>query len=64
MLDFGNCEPLNVPSGGLVIVRNSSDGCEAVYRCSRGNKFISGNTTRVCQPNGTWSGTPPTCERE
>ena len=64
ILDFVDCGPLVVPPGGSVRIRNASVGCEAMYRCSRGNKLVSGNATRVCPPNGTWSGTTPTCERE
>ena len=63
MLDINNCGPPAVPVGGSVSLTNRSAGCEAVYRCNRGNKLV-GNAIRVCQPNSTWSGTTPTCECE
>ena len=33
----------------------------AIYSCNSGY-MLEGSDTRMCQRNGEWSGTPPTCK--
>lgn len=61
------CESLRNPPNGIVtITRIDSStnkvlpGSQAVYSCNGGFE-ISGNGVRDCQPDGTWSGSEPTC---
>ncbi|MFT7802039.1 complement factor B [Arapaima gigas] len=35
---------------------------QTTYECFDGSKFV-GSVTRVCQPNGKWSGSTPICDR-
>ena len=44
------------PGGG------ASLGTTVMYTCITGY-VISGESTRTCQADSTWSGSPPTCER-
>ena len=39
---------------------NTTFGSVAVYSCAVGYR-LAGNNTRVCQPNGTWTGVAPSC---
>ena len=32
------------------------------YTCNPGYTHVSGDLTRNCQPDGTWSGIPPVCQ--
>ena len=34
---------------------------EVTYTCRLGYRKIEGDDKRLCQADGTWSGTPPTC---
>ncbi|XP_013394604.1 SCO-spondin [Lingula anatina] len=36
-------------------------GASITYTCLPGYKVVSGDTTRTCLFNGTWSGSPPVC---
>jgi len=56
-----DCGILNQPNGGQVTRDGSSFGSQANYSCSEGY-VLNGNTTRVCQGDGQWSGSEPTCE--
>lgn len=38
-------------------------GETAIFSCSRG-KYLVGNATRTCMPNGNWAGKNPICKRE
>lgn len=55
------CAPdLTAPMNGQVTRTTGVTGDVATYSCS-GGYTLSGNATRTCQPDGTWSGTAPTC---
>ena len=55
------CEELENPANGVVIVEGNKVGSSATYRCDDGFTLTGGDETRVCQPNGEWSGMEPTC---
>ncbi|XP_065941705.1 uncharacterized protein [Magallana gigas] len=40
-----------------------SVGDYVTFTCKNGHRFESGNLTRVCQENRSWSGEEPTCKR-
>ena len=56
-----DCGTLSQPNGGQVSQDGSSLGSQANYSCSEGY-VLNGNSTRVCQVDGQWSGSEPTCE--
>ena len=54
------CLPLTSPGNGTVMLAGRSVGDIATYTCS--DVFhLTGNTTTVCQSNGSWSDVPPMC---
>jgi len=59
-----DCGPLSDPINGTVEFTISTIlGSQAFYRCMEGF-LLNGNGVRMCQENGTWTGSDPTCERE
>ena len=42
-------------------VEGNAFGSQANYSCSEGY-VLNGNSTRMCQADGQWSGSEPTCE--
>ena len=42
---------------------SSSFGSVVTFRCQAGYTLV-GNSARLCQANGTWTGTQPSCECE
>ena len=46
-------------SGGVVCYSGTMNGSTAVYVCD--NNTQSNEVTRVCQSDGTWNGTIPSC---
>ena len=40
---------------------NTSFGSVVTYSCNTGYR-IEGNSTRICQVNGSWTGEEPSCE--
>ncbi len=55
------CAPnLTTPANGSVSRTSGATGDLATYGCSGGYTLV-GNATRVCQTDGTWSGTDATC---
>ena len=55
-----DCGLLPNPFGGQVIQDGTTFGLQANYFC--GEQFILvGDTTRICQSNGQWSGSEPSC---
>ena len=55
------CGNLSSPVNGLVTVNGSTFGSQANYNCSEGY-VLNGNSSRLCQADGQWSGSEPTCE--
>ena len=55
-----NCPSLAAPTGGTVSAPMLTYGAIATYACANGYT-IAGSASRTCQPDGTWSGSPPTC---
>ena len=53
----------NPENGGVSQQMPRVVGSVAVYVCRRGFRLV-GNSRRVCQPDGRYSGTAPTCEGE
>ena len=57
-----DCGDLDDPAFGSVRLSGTSVGSIAGYSCSVGYQ-LDGGATRVCQPNGEWSGSAPICRR-
>ena len=63
------CMDLNdVPTNGYIsysdgTVNSRTAGTVATYSCDTGYLLV-GDTTRVCQVDGTWDSTSPICERK
>lgn len=58
-----DCEPLEDPANGSVLVGNTSLNGVARYSCDAGFE-LNGAEQLICTVNGTWSDTPPDCARE
>ena len=54
------CDPLPDPANGRVTISGTTVGSAASYSCNKGFQLEAG-PTRICQPDGTWSGTEPFC---
>ena len=54
------CGPLPPPDNGIVDVPITTVGSVATYSCDNGF-LVSGNSQRICQMDGFWSGSAPTC---
>ena len=57
------CGILNNPSNGGISATGSIVGSTATYFCNGGYELV-GSTFRVCQPNGQWSDSEPSCQSE
>ncbi|CAI8000473.1 Sushi, von Willebrand factor type A, EGF and pentraxin domain-containing protein 1, partial [Geodia barretti] len=55
------CEDLQSPENGLVIVPSRLPGSTATYSCNTSFNLI-GSQTRSCLNNGFWSGVVPICQ--
>ena len=55
------CPALTNPDNGMVNVLNNNFGTVANYTCNTGY-MLTGDVIRVCEVNGDWSGTAPTCD--
>ncbi len=51
------CGPLADPMNGTVVLNTT----QAIYTCDDGFGIV-GNSTRVCQENGEWTDTDPSCQ--
>ena len=54
------CENLTTPTNGMIQYSSNSSGLIAKYKCNN-QTTLMGNSERVCQCNGTWSGSDPIC---
>ena len=58
-----NCGPLTDPANGQVSHPDGTTfGQTATYSCNTGFNLV-GDSTRMCQATGMWSGSEPTCQR-
>ena len=62
-----SCSPLNNPSNGIMNcslgddnITSYEDTCS--FTCNTGYE-LTGNDTRTCQSNGSWSGSDSACRR-
>ena len=55
-----DCGVLGNPLNGEVITNGTGLGSSALYSCSAGYE-LENDTTRICQPNGLWSNSEPSC---
>ena len=58
-----DCGRLSDPTNGDVSFRTTTFNSRAAYSCNNGFLLV-GQTTRVCQSNGEWSGKAPVCKSE
>ena len=63
-----SCDLLQVSKdtyGGLTVTLNgTSIYSVATYSCSQTGYMLNETTNRVCQDNGSWTGTVPSCQCE
>ena len=57
-----DCGDPGLPLNAARVLTGTTFSSRVTYTCSV-NFMLSGEETRVCQADGTWSGALPTCER-
>ena len=57
-----DCGALHNPANGQVVTTGTTFGQTATYSCNTGFNLV-GNSTRMCQADGMWTASTPTCER-
>ena len=62
IVHLGECSELANPTNGAVSVTSVTQGSIATYSCNSGY-YLNGSFNRICQANGTWGGSDPTCKR-
>ena len=63
LLTAVDCGNLTDPANGQVIHPGGTTfGQTATYSCNTGFNLV-GNSTRMCQADGMWTASTPTCER-
>ncbi len=55
-----DCGALKNPTNGTVVASPTTYGSKADYTCQTGYG-LAGTSPRICQADGNWSGTAPTC---
>ena len=60
VLSLVDCGALGSPDNGMVDVSETVLNSVATYSCNTGYT-LTGDATRTCQGNSTWSGAIPTC---
>lgn len=61
-LEGEDCGMLPNPKDGYVDATGTSIGSIAQYSCNEGYSVSSGDTSRICQQDLSWSGEPPVCQ--
>ena len=56
-----DCGELDDPDNGQVSLDETTFESIATYTCDPGF-ILTGNTVRICQENGNWSDSEPTCD--
>ena len=56
-----DCSPLTDPANGQIVTPSITFGSVATYSCEKGY-VLSGQNMTICQADGTWSGSVPTCD--
>ncbi|XP_062498853.1 CUB and sushi domain-containing protein 3-like isoform X3 [Corticium candelabrum] len=56
------CDTLISPNNGNVTIKILQSVAIATYSCNAGYTLEVGGITRVCLPNGVWSGNQPSCK--
>ena len=59
----GGTLPGAISNGNATYTSLAVNSGRATYQCDEGYS-ISGDNTRECQGDGSWSGSPPTCQEE
>lgn len=59
-----DCGSLMDPLNGTVTHAMTTFQSVADYSCAVGYTLVNGPETRLCQSNGVWSGTQPSCQSE
>lgn len=57
-----DCGNLADPVNGTVTHLSTTFQSVAQYGCALGYSLINGSATRICQSDGVWSGTQPSCQ--
>ncbi|XP_065845299.1 scavenger receptor cysteine-rich domain superfamily protein-like isoform X3 [Oscarella lobularis] len=60
-LCHAQCQSLSAPLFGAVAMDNTTIGGTATFTCLKGYN-LHGSSNRVCQNDGTWSGTEASCQ--
>ena len=55
-----SCPSLTAPNNGMINCTGNMSGDPCTFSCDQGYE-LSGNETRTCQINTTWSGDDVTC---
>ena len=55
------CPALDIPGNGNINITGRTFGRMAIYSCNDGYT-MNGETIRICQSEGSWSGSVPICE--
>lgn len=58
------CPYLSAPENGNMTKTGESEGDVATFTCNEGFEMVSGNPTRVCQNDNTWSGADAVCAKK
>ena len=56
-----DCGNLTTPANGQVTATGTTFGGTATYSCNIGYNLV-GDSIRMCQASGQWSGSAPTCQ--